>query len=51
MNADASGRPALEVAEVIREHGDTFRAKYAAVLTTEQQRALHDLAVDRKSVV
>jgi len=37
-------RPALEVADVIREHGDAFLAKYGGVLTVAQRQALRDLA-------
>jgi hypothetical protein len=37
-------RPALEVADLIRAHGDAFRARYAAVLSHAQKKALRDLA-------
>ena len=37
-------RPALEVADVIREHGDAFTAKYGGTLTVAQRQALRDLA-------
>ena len=37
-------RPALEVADVIREHGDAFLAKYGGTLTAAQRQALRDLA-------
>src|SRR5687767_4508699 len=37
-------RPALEVAEVIREHGDAFLVKHGDTLTAVQRRALRDLA-------
>jgi hypothetical protein len=37
-------RPALEVADVIREHGAQFRDKFAAILTPAQTKALRDLA-------
>jgi putative transposase/transposase-like zinc-binding protein len=37
-------RPALEVADVIREHGDAFLAKYGGMLTDMQRQALRDLA-------
>jgi Putative transposase/Transposase zinc-binding domain len=40
----ATERPALEVADVIREYGDEFRAKFAAILTPAQTKALRDLA-------
>jgi hypothetical protein len=37
-------RPALEVADIIREHGDEFHDKYAAILSHAQKKALRDLA-------
>ena len=37
-------RPAWEVADVIRLHGDAFQAKYGGSLTAEQRRVLRDLA-------
>jgi hypothetical protein len=37
-------RPALEVADVIRAHGQEFQAKFAAILTPAQTKALRDLA-------
>jgi hypothetical protein len=37
-------RPALEVAEVIREHGEAFLAKYRGTLSPTQKKALRDLA-------
>ena len=37
-------RPALEVADIIRAHGDEFRTKFAATLTAAQAKALRDLA-------
>ena len=40
-------RPAVEVAEVIREHGKEFTAKYGALLTVAQRKALRDLAACR----
>jgi Putative transposase/Transposase zinc-binding domain len=36
-------RPAWEVADVIRQYGATFRAKYGAGLTRVQRQALRDL--------
>jgi hypothetical protein len=39
-----TGRPALEVADVIRLHGSDFRARYGRALTREQRTALRDLA-------
>jgi hypothetical protein len=44
-------RPALEVAEVIREHGDAFLAKYGGILTTAQRRALCDLSLCRTAAL
>ena len=40
-------RPAVEVADVIREHGKEFMAKYGALLTVAQRKALRDLAACR----
>lgn len=37
-------RPALEVAEVIRAHGEAFLTKHGGWLTTTQKKALRDLA-------
>jgi len=37
-------RPAWEVADVIRAHGEAFLAKHGGALTAEQRRALRDLA-------
>ena len=37
-------RPKLEVADVIRTHGDEFRAHFAAILSDAQRKALRDLA-------
>jgi hypothetical protein len=42
-------RPALEVAEVIRQHGDAFRAKYR--LTAAQHKALRDLSACRTAAL
>jgi hypothetical protein len=39
-----SERPALEVAEIIRVHGDEFHQKFAAILSHAQKKALRDLA-------
>jgi hypothetical protein len=40
-------RPPLEVADVVRQHGDAFRARYAHALSGEQQRALRAIALCR----
>ena len=37
-------RPALEVADIVRAHGDEFRAKFAAILSHAQKKALRDIA-------
>jgi hypothetical protein len=36
-------RPALEVADIIRAHGDEFRRRFAAILSPAQAKALRDL--------
>jgi hypothetical protein len=36
-------RPAMEVADVIREHGAAFLAKHGGWLTSPQKKALRDL--------
>ncbi len=42
--AVACERPAVEVADVIREHGEAFRAKWGGILGRTQKQALRDLA-------
>ena len=42
-------RPALEVADIVRAHGDAFRQTYAAILSHEQTKALRDIARCRTS--
>ena len=37
-------RPVLEVADILRAHGDEFRQKFAAILSHTQKKALRDLA-------
>jgi hypothetical protein len=44
-----AARPALEVADVIRGHGEAFFYKYGKHLTTAQKKALRDLARCRTS--
>ena len=39
-----SARPALEVADVIRAHGEEFLQRYGATLSATQRQALRDLA-------
>jgi hypothetical protein len=51
MTATAFARPAWEVADILREHGDAFRAKYGAWLTLEQKQALRQLAVCRTAAL
>jgi hypothetical protein len=40
----ACPQPALEVADIVRAHGEDFRAKFAAILTCAQKKALRDIA-------
>jgi hypothetical protein len=51
MTASVCKRPALEVADVIREHGEAFRAKYGSWLTSEQKKVLRQLAVCRTAAL
>jgi hypothetical protein len=51
MTATALERPALEVAEVIRQHGDAFVDRYGSMLSAVQRQALHDLAVCRTAAL
>jgi hypothetical protein len=44
-------RPALEVADVVRQHGDAFLARYGATLTGAQHRALRAIAVCRTAAL
>jgi Putative transposase/Transposase zinc-binding domain len=44
-------RPALEVADVIRQYGPAFRARYGRALTREQRQALRDLAACRTAAL
>jgi hypothetical protein len=44
-------RPPLEVADVIRAHGETFLAQHGQRLMREQVRALHDLAACRTAAL
>jgi hypothetical protein len=44
-------RPALEVADIIRQHGDAFLAKYGSHLTAEQRRAMVDLSLCRTAAL
>ena len=51
MTLATNPRPALEVADVIRAHGDAFRTRYDPVLSSAQRRALRDLAVCRTAAL
>jgi len=44
-------RPPLEVAEVVRQHGAAFLARYGPTLSGEQQRALRAIAVCRTTAL
>jgi len=51
MTPPLGQRPTLEVADILRQHGQAFRARYGAVLTAAQRQALHDLAVCRTAAL
>jgi hypothetical protein len=44
-------RPNLEVADILRQHGDDFLHSHAEHLCGVQRRALHDLAVCRTAAL
>jgi Transposase zinc-binding domain len=44
-------RPPLEVADIVRQHGDAFRARYGAILSGAQQRALRAIALCRTAAL
>jgi Putative transposase/Transposase zinc-binding domain len=44
MNTAGSERPALEVADIIRIHGEEFLTKHGRLLSGTQKKALRDLA-------
>jgi hypothetical protein len=44
-------RPALEVADVLRQYGDAFLDRYGGTLTVAQRKALRDLAVCRTAAL
>src|SRR6516225_1503447 len=46
-----STRPTVEVAEVIRQYGEPFRAQFGSTLTTDQHRVLHALAACRTAAL
>jgi hypothetical protein len=49
--AKARTRPQREVAEVFRQHADSFLERYGGVLSSEQRRALKDIAVCRTAAL
>jgi Transposase zinc-binding domain/Putative transposase len=51
MTAATTERPALEVAEVIRQSGEDFVERYGGVLSDAQRKALRDLAACRTAVL
>lgn len=44
-------RPALEVADIVRAHGDEFRQAHAASLSTEQKRVLRSIELCRTAAL
>jgi hypothetical protein len=44
-------RPALEVAEIIRQHGEAFLQRYGSGLSARQRKALRELAVCRTAAL
>jgi hypothetical protein len=51
MTAALLERPALEVADVIRQYGDAFLDRFGGVLSAAQRKALRDLAACRTAVL
>ena len=51
MTAPITERPALELAEVIRQHGAAFLDRHGSVLAATQRKALRDLAVCRTAAL
>ncbi len=51
MTAAVTERPALEVADVIRQYGDGFVERYGGVLSDAQRKALRDLAACRTAML
>lgn len=51
MTAATLARPAWEVADILRQHGDDFFAKYGSHLTAEQRRAMVDLSLRRTAAL
>jgi hypothetical protein len=44
-------RPALEVADILRQHGDAFFARHGGYLSAEQRRAMVDLSLCRTAAL
>jgi hypothetical protein len=44
-------RPRLEVAEVVQDYGDAFLDRYGDTLSSEQRRALYDIAACRTAAL
>jgi Transposase zinc-binding domain len=44
-------RPALEVADIVRAHGDEFRQAHAASLSTQQRRVLRSIELCRTAAL
>src|SRR5882724_8060605 len=44
-------RPALEVADIVRAHGDQFRQAHAASLSTQQKRVLRSIELCRTAAL
>ena len=44
-------RPALEVADVVRQYGAAYLARYGSTLSPEQHRALRAIAVCRTAAL
>jgi Putative transposase/Transposase zinc-binding domain len=47
----ATGRPPLEVADIVRRHGPAFLAAHGGTLSTTQRRALADVAACRTAAL
>ena len=51
MSATVTQRPALEVADVIRQYGDDFLDRYGSRLSAAQRKALRDLSICRTAAL
>lgn len=51
MNPTTSARPTLEVADVLRQHGEAFLTRFGSFLCDAQRQALRDLARCRSSAL